>query len=92
MGALDVIRGRNDAKTAQTVVGTDNYQFKDGKDTPANDLEVDAWNLSPDTPSNSGLRYKPSEVTTAQAQPGVQKAEAVTLAWSKKAAYGTYAL
>jgi hypothetical protein len=92
MGAFDVIRGRNNAKTVQTVVGTDKYQFKDGKDFPANNLEIESWNPSPETQSNAGLRQNPGETLTAQAQPGMQKAEAVALIWSKKAAYGTYAL
>lgn len=92
MGALDVIRGRNDAKIVQTVVGTNNYQFKDGENLPANNFDIDSWNPSPETQSNAGLRQKSDETPTIQAQPGVQKAEAVALVWSKKAAYGTYAL
>lgn len=91
MGALDLIRNR-DARTAQTVVGTDEYHFRDEKHHHANDFEVHAWGPSTETRSNAALRHNSREGVTEEAQRGVQKAEAVALVWSKKAAFGTYAL
>lgn len=91
MGALDLIRNR-DAQAAQTVVGTDDYYFRDEKHYQTNDFEVHAWGPSTETRSNAGLRHNSGEGVTEGAQPGVQKAEAVALVWSKKAAFGTYAL
>jgi hypothetical protein len=91
MGALDLIRNR-DARAAQNVVGTNDYYFRDEKHHQASDFEVHAWGPSTETRSSAGLRQDAREGVTEDAQPGVQKAEAVALVWSKKAAFGTYAL
>ncbi|KAJ9295043.1 hypothetical protein DTO271G3_6213 [Paecilomyces variotii] len=100
MGVLDVVRGRNDTRTVGTIAGsTDStFQFKDEKDgLSGNDFEINSGTVSSEAYSNNTEINRQSYgetdgTTTRRAQPGVQKAEATALAWSKKAAYGAYAM
>ncbi|KAI9929433.1 hypothetical protein ASPWEDRAFT_51976 [Aspergillus wentii DTO 134E9] len=82
MGITDLVRGRNDARLAQNVVGSDFHDLKYEVKVESNG---DGVGLESSQPGNE------NEITQG-AHLGVQKAEAAALAWTKKTAYITYAL
>ncbi|KAE8151355.1 major facilitator superfamily domain-containing protein [Aspergillus avenaceus] len=91
MSGPNFVRRRNGA-LAQSVVGAD---FQDLK----YEVTVSSENNGHGNPdvislgsNRKGPFRRPSEEVTQGAQLGIRKAEAAALAWSKKTAYGTYAL
>jgi hypothetical protein len=100
MGVLDIVRCRNDTQTIRNILGSKDsiFHFKNEKgEASGNDFEVNSGIVSSESHSNNTEIHDYSNnergtTTTQRAQPGVQKAEATALVWSKKAAYGTYAL
>lgn len=92
MGVLDMMRGRNDTRNAQAIAQSkvDQPHVNDSK-IPADLSESDsADNLSLEAQNEKEIQQHPDSITVG-AQPGVQKAEAAALVWSKPALYSAYA-
>lgn len=91
MGVSDLIRGRNNTQLAQSVAGSKfhdlNYQVRvSSPNNAGSQNSMVTLNSRKEPPSQS------RQEVTQNARLGIQKAEAAALAWSKKTAYGTYAL
>ena len=80
MGLLDMIRGRHEAQMVETMARVDTPSI-DEKPHVGNDVNISACHPDQSQP----------EKVNPQAQPGIQKAEAAALVWSKKVVIGTYA-
>jgi hypothetical protein len=84
MGVMDMLRhGRRE----QTIAENREFSEKHMNVTGASDSESDT--LSVEARDQKEVENNPNQVT-ANAQLGVQKAEAAALVWSKKAVYATY--
>ncbi|KAK9447406.1 siderophore iron transporter mirB [Limtongia smithiae] len=68
----------------------DENESEKNVDVPVTNVEVDLDRLSLEEKNEREVIEHPDEITPT-AQIGVQKAEAMTLIWSKTAMYGTYA-
>ncbi|KAL1964743.1 hypothetical protein VTN77DRAFT_6610 [Rasamsonia byssochlamydoides] len=90
MGVLDLVRGRNDSHLAEAVVQSDDPQPKHQTGVSQDHVASDSDNLSLEAQNEKEIEAHPGEVTQ-YADPGVKKAEAAALVWSKKAVYATYA-
>lgn len=77
MGVVDRLRGRKATEVVDDLGPVEN----------TNEKSTDADELAR---ANQEAEVHPDEVTK-EAQFGLQKAEAVTLVWGKKAVYATYA-
>lgn len=82
MGVFDLARGRNDRQVAAAFAHGD----AEKKEFDSSDADT----LSLEEREAKQIQAHPDTITS-NAQPGLQKAEATTLVWSKKALYGTYA-
>ncbi|PLB47749.1 MFS general substrate transporter [Aspergillus steynii IBT 23096] len=91
MGVSDLIRGRNNTQLAQSVAGSKfhglNYEVR--VSSPNN---AGSQNSMVTLNSRKDPQTQSHKEVTQGARLGIQKAEAAALAWSKKTAYGTYAL
>ena len=96
MGFLTSTRGRNDTRIVQGITGSDLHGLKyevnvsannSNDSNGSNDIEQVSVETVPEKPPQRN-----SHRTTQGAYIGVQKAEAAALAWSKKTAFGTFAL
>ncbi|KAH8809296.1 putative siderochrome-iron transporter [Xylogone sp. PMI_703] len=96
MGVFNLVRGRRDARLAQSIAQPNT----DSTTATATDPEAkhpadftgtssDSDTLSLEARNEKELQEHPDSIT-ANAQPGVQKAEAVALVWSKPALYIAY--
>ncbi|KAK1147946.1 hypothetical protein N8T08_000462 [Aspergillus melleus] len=92
MGVSDLIRGRNNTQLALSVAGSKlpglNYEVRVSSPNNAGSQNSMVTLNDRHEPQSDSHR---KEVTQG-ARLGIQKAEAAALAWSKKTAYGTYAL
>ncbi len=84
MGLFDLSRGRKDAR-AEAVAGTEIYSNETDHDVSASDSDT----MSLEAKNEKEIELNPNEVT-AEAQLGIQKAEAAALTWSKPVVYATY--
>lgn len=96
MGVINLTRGRNDIRVIQDITGSDLHALnsKTNGSTDNSDAK-DGHQIEQQTSVETVTEKKPqrnSHRTTQGAYVGVQKAEAAALAWSKKSAYGTFAL
>lgn len=91
MGILDLVRGRNDSRHANNIAqtGVDN-EGKNPADVSADLAVSDSDNLSLEARNDKEIREHPDQITV-EAQPGIRKAEAAAMVWSKPAVYCTYA-
>ncbi len=90
MGIWDFTRTRNDHSAAQAVVGDNTLGVQNPKtsgDLTGSDSDS---SMSLEEKNEKEIREHPNTIT-AFAQPGVQKAEAVALVWSRPALYTAYA-
>lgn len=89
MGIQDTIRGR--AQNTLENIALLRFDRRNGEKTvlsSGNDLPSPQLNQE----TSNGTIVKPeSEEVTPDAHPGIQKAEAVALIWTKKVVYATYA-
>lgn len=96
MGVFDVIRGRKDSQIVDDLTVTrDHHETKhdlkeENPENPSSPSSDEGRRYSLEAENEKSIEAHPDEVT-AQAQIGVQKAEAAALVWSKKAVYLTYA-
>lgn len=92
MGVLDMVRGRNDTRNAQAIANSnvDHPTVSDEKKSADLSESDSDDNLSLEARNEKEIRLHPDSIT-ADAQPGVQKAEAAALVWSKPALYTAYA-
>jgi len=89
MGIFDKFTGRTAAGAADGVTATENFERENGKSgNYTSGSDSDSLDLL--DKNEKDIREHPDEIT-ASAQPGIQKAEAAALVWSKKAVYATYA-
>lgn len=96
MGVINLTRGRKDIRVIQDITGSDLHALNseanestdrsDGKDGHQIEQQASVETVAEKKPQRNSHR------TTQGAYIGVQKAEAAALAWSKKSAYGTFAL
>lgn len=93
MGVLDNIRGRDTSQLNAAVhrsepgeVAVDEKSPDQAQDTSASDSDT----LSLEARNEKEIRLHPDQIT-ANAEIGIQKAEAVTLIWGKKTVYAVYA-
>ncbi|CDK28326.1 unnamed protein product [Kuraishia capsulata CBS 1993] len=93
MGVFDHIKNRNDASLVQGTTFTANdesSQKADGEAALEQSAEDSSDSTSLEALNEKEVALHPNEVTE-DALPGVQKAEAAALVWSKTAVYLTYA-
>ena len=85
MGALDLVRGRetHQIATAGASFDPDRHAGYSGSSTSNSTLGLEEQN-------EKETQAQPDQIT-ADAQAGVQEAEAAALVWSKKAVFLTYA-
>ena len=84
-------RGHQDSQTAADISASANPEIEKTEPKVALDNSgSDSDNLSLEARNNKEIQNHPNEVTV-DAQPGVRKAEAAALVWSKPAVYATYA-
>lgn len=84
MGVLDLVRGRNDTRTAHSIAQT-------GADEKETNVSVDANSdtLSLEARNEKEILEHPDQVTQ-DAQIGQQKVEAAALVWSRSVVIATY--
>lgn len=89
MGLFRFKKGPHDTQVATDIATTDQVTEKT---VPASTEPSgsDSDNLSLEARNDLEIQAHPDEIT-ADAQPGVQKAEAAALVWGKPAVYSTYA-
>jgi hypothetical protein len=87
MGVINLTRGRNDRTIVEDLRPTQDAETKTDINIEQNTVGSDIGNLDR---SEKEIQAHPDQVS-ADAAPGVRKAEAVALVWSKKAVYATYA-
>lgn len=94
MGVLDNIRGRDTSRLNAAAHGaepTDAPVDENHSGQAAQDITVsDSDTLSLEARNEKEIQLHPDQIT-ANAEVGVQKAEAVTLIWGKKTVYAVYA-
>lgn len=92
MGVLDNIRGRDTSQLSAAVHRSEPADVPDEKSPgQAQDISSsDSDTLSLEARNEKEIRLHPDQIT-ANAELGVQKAEAVTLVWGKKTVYAVYA-
>lgn len=84
MGVMDMLRhGRREQAIAE------NREFSEKGANVSGSSDSESDNLSLEARDQKEVLENPNQVT-ADAQLGVQKAEAAALVWSKKAVYMTY--
>lgn len=87
MGIFNKFTGRGaadpvtEAETTESKNNVETGNYTSGSDSDSLDLAEK---------NEKDIQEHPDEIT-AHAQPGVQKAEAIALVWSKKALFATYA-
>lgn len=96
MGVINLTRGRKDIRVVQDITGSDLHALNGEANgsTDSGDCK-DSHQIEQQPSVETVTEKKPqrnSHRTTQGAYIGVQKAEAAALAWSKKTAYGTFAL
>ena len=92
MGVLDNIRGRDTSQLNAAVHRSEPAEVPNEK-FPAQAQDIsssDSDTLSLEARNEKEIRLHPDQIT-ANAELGVQKAEAVTLVWGKKTVYAVYA-
>lgn len=84
MGVLDLVRGRNDTRTAHdiTQAGANEKETNVSVDTPSDTLSLEARN-------EKEILEHPDQVTQ-DAQLGQKKVEAAALVWSRPVVIATY--
>lgn len=96
MGVISLTRARKDVRVVQDITGSDLHGLKYEVNVSADSNGSDGDHEVEQKTSVETVPEKPpqrnSHRTTQGAYIGVQKAEAAALAWSKKSAYGTFAL
>ncbi|KAF3389809.1 Siderophore iron transporter mirB [Talaromyces pinophilus] len=91
MGVLDNIRGRDTSQLNAAVHSSEPVPVDEKSPGNAQDLSAsDSETLSLEARNEKEVRLHPDQIT-ANAEIGVQKAEAVTLIWGKKTVYAVYA-
>ncbi|GAB7355635.1 hypothetical protein MBLNU459_g6356t1 [Dothideomycetes sp. NU459] len=85
MGVLDLVRGRNDTRTAQNIAqsGAAEKEVNVSADASSDTLSLEARN-------EKEIQEHPDQITPG-AQLGLQKVEAAALVWSKPVVIATYA-
>lgn len=92
MGILDNIRGRDTSQLNAGVHHADPGDVSVGDKSPSQAQDPsasDSETLSLEARNEKEVRLHPDQIT-ANAELGVQKAEAVTLIWGKKTVYAVY--
>jgi len=96
MGVINLTRGRRDIRVVEDIVGSDLHGLNSAANTSTDSSHSKDGHQIEQQASVETIPEKPpqrnSHRTTQGAYIGVQKAEAAALAWSKKSAYGTFAL
>lgn len=91
MGALDLVRGRNNTSVASSLAVTEDQDQQHGEKSPPQNPDSDSNDRSSlEARAEREIELHPGQVTEG-ADLGVQKAEAAALVWSKKALIGIYA-
>lgn len=96
MAVTDLIRGRSNTQLALNVAGSKfhevNYDVSVSCHNNASQNSMVTLNHAKEEIQPHTQIQSPSREVTQGARMGIQKAEAAALAWSRKTAYGTYAL
>lgn len=93
MGVLDNIRGRDTSQLNAAVYRSEPADVPVEQKSPGHTQDMiasDSDTLSLEARNEKEVQLNPDQIT-ANAELGVQKAEAVTLVWSKRTVYAVYA-